>query len=223
MSFILYYYIPQLLNAGKVKTTNKRPYIGVNGAVEGLIIQSDKPLCYEEEGEIPPYEEDSKDADSLGGHPAEDFVLDSELTEALAGKADATHTHEINQVDGLQTALDGKSPTTHNHNGVYAASSHTHTIANITNLQSTLNGKASSSHTHSQSDISGLSSALSGKANSSHNHPASQITAGTFAGDVVAKSGGAVGTKMIRNIYAGTSDIGVGASLPTGDIYLVYE
>ena len=80
MSSILYHYIPHLLNAGKVKTTNKRPYIGVNGAVEGLIIQSDKPLCYEEGGEIPPYEEDSKDADSLGGHPAEDFVLDSELT-----------------------------------------------------------------------------------------------------------------------------------------------
>ena len=199
MSFILYYYIPQLLSAGKVKTTNKRPYVGVNGTVEGVVIQSDNPLCYEEGGEFPPYE--GIDADTLGGKPASDYVLDSELTEALAGKADATHTHEISQVTGLQSALDGKSPTTHNHDGVYAAASHTHTTAQVT----------------------GLDTALAGKANSSHLHSASQIGAGTFTGDVAARSGGAVGTKMVRNIYAGTSDIGVGASLPTGDIYLVYE
>ena len=161
--------VPETLSAGKVKTTNKRPYVGVNGTVEGVVIQSDKPLCYEENGELPPYDDEyGSDADSLGGHPAEDFVLDSELTEALAGKADATHTHEISQVTGLDTAL-------------------------------------------------------AGKADSSHTHSASQVTAGTFAGDVVAKSGGAVGTKMVRNIYAGTSDIGAGASLSTGDIYLVYE
>ena len=167
MSFILYCYIPHLLSAGKVKTNNKRPYVGVNGAVEGLVIQSDKPSCYEENGDLPPYD-DGSDADTLGGHPAEDFVLDTELESALAGKADATHTHEIAQVTGLNTAL-------------------------------------------------------AGKANSSHTHSASQITAGTFAGNVVAQSGGAVGTKMVRNIYAGTSDIGAGASLSTGDIYLVYE
>ena len=105
MSSILYRYIPQLLSAGKVKTNNKRPYVGVNGTVEGLVIQSDKPLCYEENGELPPYD-DGSDANTLGGHPAEDFVLDSELAEALAGKADATHTHEIAQVTGLQDALD---------------------------------------------------------------------------------------------------------------------
>lgn len=56
-----------------------------------------------------------------------------------------------------------------------------------------------------------------------HTHSASQVTAGTFAGNVVARSGGAVGTKMVRNIYAGTTDIGAGASLSTGDICLVYE
>lgn len=51
---------------------------------------------------------------------------------------DDSHNHVISNIDGLQSALDGK-----------AASSHTHTIANITNLQSTLDGKASSTHTHS--------------------------------------------------------------------------
>lgn len=121
MSFILYYYIPHLLSTGKVKTTNKRPYVGVNGTVEGLVIQSDRPLCYEEGGEFPPYE--GIDADTLGGKPASDYVLDSELTEALAGKADATHTHEIAQVNGLQNQLNGK-----------ANSSHTHTVSQITDM-----------------------------------------------------------------------------------------
>ena len=201
MSFILYCYIPQLLSAGKVKTTNKRPYVGVNGVVEGVVIQSDNPLCYEEGGEFPPYE--GVDADTLGGKPASDYVLDSELTEALAGKADAVHTHEIAQVNGLQTALDGKSPMTHNHNGVYAPVSHTHEIAQVNGLQNQLNGKANSSHTH----------------------PASQISAGTLSGSVVANAGAVsnIRTKQVRNIYAGTSDIGVGTPLTTGDIYLIYE
>lgn len=175
--------------------------MGVNGVVEGLILESDHPLGYEEGGELPPYE--GIDADTLGGHSADDFVLDTELTTALAGKADSVHTHEITQVNGLQTALDGKSPTTHNHNGVYAPVSHTHEIAQVNGLQNQLNGKANSSHTH----------------------PASQISAGTLSGSVVANASAVsnIGTKQVRNIYAGTSDIGVGASLPTGDIYLVYE
>ena len=142
--------------------------MGVNGTVEGLIIQSDKPLCYEEGGEFPPYE--GIDADTLGGHPAEDFVLDSELTEALAGKANSVHTHNMTDVTGLETTL-------------------------------------------------------AGKADAVHNHPASQITAGTLGGQVNANATAVanIGTAQVRDIYAGTSDIGVGAALATGVIYLVYE
>ena len=95
--------------------------MGVNGTVEGVVIQSDNPLCYEEGGELPPYE--GIDADTLGGHPADDFVLDTEFTTALAGKADATHTHEIAQVTGLQDQLNGK-----------ANNNHTHTVSQITDM-----------------------------------------------------------------------------------------
>lgn len=111
----------------------------------------------------------------------EGLILESELTQALASKADVNH----------------------NHDGVYAPVSHTHEIAQVNGLQDQLNGKANSSHTH----------------------PASQISAGTLNGSVVANASAVsnIGTKQVRNIYAGTSDIGVGASLPTGDIYLVYE
>ncbi len=72
---------------------------------------------------------------------------------------DDSHNHIISNVDGLQSALDSKAASGHDHNSVYytetevdtllsgkANSSHTHTIANITNLQSTLDGKANTSH-----------------------------------------------------------------------------
>ena len=59
----------------------------------------------------------------------------------------------------------------------------------------------------------------------SHNHAAANITAGTLGGKVQGNAAAManLGEAQIRDIYAGTSDIGVGASLPTGTIYLVYE
>lgn len=67
-----------------------------------------------------------------------------------------------------------------------------------------------------------------GAAASSHNHSASEITSGTLPVD----RGGtgqttvtpAVGTKGVRQIYAGTSDMTAGStSLTTGVVYFVYE
>lgn len=162
--------VPETLHFGRLHTNNKRPYIGLSGDVpEGLVVQSDHPLAYDEVGELPPYD-DGSDADSLGGHPADDFVLDSELTEALAGKANAVHTHNMTDVTGLETAL-------------------------------------------------------AGKAASNHAHSPSQITSGTFSAQVNANATAVanLGTSQIRNIHAGTSDIGAGSPLPTGDVYLFYE
>lgn len=69
---------------------------------------------------------------------------------------------------------------------------------------------------------------LNGKANSDHSHSTNDITSGTLS----ANRGGtgqttltpAVGTKGVRQIYAGTSDMTAGVTaLTTGCIYLVYE
>lgn len=59
----------------------------------------------------------------------------------------------------------------------------------------------------------------------SHNQAASTITAGTFAGQVVAQSGSQdPGTALIRNIKASTTDLTAGSSsLETGVLYIVYE
>jgi len=66
-----------------------------------------------------------------------------------------------------------------------------------------------------------------GAAPTSHTQAASTISGGTFSGTtaVVANKDAVknLTTKQVRNIHAGTADIGVGASLPAGDIYIVYE
>lgn len=74
----------------------------------------------------------------------------------------ATHTHPISEINGLQSALDGKQPA-----GSYAAASHTHTFASLTSKPTTLSGygitdAASSSHTHTFASITSKPTTLSG-------------------------------------------------------------
>jgi hypothetical protein len=91
------------------------------------------------------------------------------------------HSHIIGDVTGLQTALDGKSSTSHNHDADYAALSHAHIIGDVTGLQTALDGKSSTSHDHDADyaalshahiigDVTGLQTALDGKEDS-HTHP----------------------------------------------------
>lgn len=79
------------------------------------------------------------------------YATATALSTGLAGKADASHTHTIANVTGLQVALDGKQPkgsyatTTALTDGLAgkANTAHTHTVANVTGLQDALNGKLS--------------------------------------------------------------------------------
>ena len=70
-----------------------------------------------------------------------------------------------------------------------------------------------------------LETELEKKADTDHTHTAEKITGGTLGGQVNANAAAVanIGTAQVRDIYAGTSDIGVGAALATGVIYLVYE
>src|SRR5699024_5579100 len=72
-------------------------------------------------------------------------TVQEQLTEAIAGKADKTHTHSQSQVTGLSTALNNKADKTH-----------THETSQVVGLDNALTGKADKAHTHAQSDISGL-------------------------------------------------------------------
>lgn len=79
---------------------------------------------------------------------ANTWVLDTSNFSSIA------HSHAISDITNLQSALDGKAPT-----------SHTHSTSQITGLDSALAGKANSSHTHAISDITNLQTSLNGKAN----------------------------------------------------------
>ena len=125
-----------------------------------------------------------------------DTAADTTLTGRIVALEEGAGTGEIliEDVTGLQTALDGK-----------AAVSHTHTISQVTNLQSTLDGKAAASHGHSIADIDilqdsldDLQTSIGNKADAVHTHTLSQITdAGTAASRNVAASGDASASQVV--------------------------
>ena len=77
------------------------------------------------------------------------YATATALSTGLAGKANKAHTHAVDDVTGLQTALDGKQPK-----GDYATT---------TALTDGLAGKANTAHTHTIADVTGLQDALNGK------------------------------------------------------------
>lgn len=93
------------------------------------------------------------------------------------------HSHAINDIGGLQTALDNKQPS-----GNYAASVHTHIISDVTGLQIALDSKqpsgsyAPATHAHSISDVTNLQSVLDNKQPSGnyslvgHSHSISDVS-----------------------------------------------
>ena len=98
------------------------------------------------------------------------------------------------------------------------AADSTHRLVTDTE-KSTWNSKADAS------TVNSLSSTVAGKANSSHNQAASTITAGTFAGNVVAPASTTYTTNIIRNGVFTTTDPGAGVSTShaNGSIIYVYE
>jgi len=69
-------------------------------------------------------------------------VENQAIAAALQNKANANHSHEISDTNGLQTALNQK-----------ADDGHHHTAGEIEGLADLLNGKSDTGHTHTASDI----------------------------------------------------------------------
>ena len=114
-------------------------------------------------------------------------TVQEQLTGAIAGKADKTHTHSQSQVTGLSAALNNKADKTHTHETSQvvgldnaladkADKAHTHAQTEVTGLSTALSNKADKTHTHTQAQVTGLSTALSGKADTGHKHPVSDLT-----------------------------------------------
>lgn len=85
------------------------------------------------------------------------------VDDALAGKANTTHTHTWAEVTG--------KPTT------FTPSKHTHTTADVTGLDTALAGKAASTHRHTLDQIDGVPATFTPSA---HTHAAADITTGTL-------------------------------------------
>ena len=78
--------------------------------------------------------------------------------------ADLEHDHEIAEVTGLNTALDGKADTDHNHDGTYAVPSDIPSdLSELTDTSGLLTAKADTVHTHTISQVDGLQTELDGK------------------------------------------------------------
>lgn len=130
-----------------------------------------------------------------GGSASTDWA---DITNKPSAFTPSAHTHVINDVTGLQTALDGK-----------AATSHTHSIANVTGLQTALDGKANTSHTHVIADVTGLQTALDGK----------QANITGTDGQVVFKSGSTAGVVTTGTLAYPDIPIFIQQTQPTPTTY----
>lgn len=98
-----------------------------------------------------------------------------------------THTHIINEVNGLQEALNNKADINHSHNwndiqgkpSEFTPTTHTHIISDVNGLQGALNNKADVNHSHviNWDDIQGKPTNLgNGGIPAQHTHAIADIT-----------------------------------------------
>ena len=149
---------------------------------------------------------------------------------------DDSHAHTIANIDGLQTALNGKSPTTHTHN--YAGSSSAGGVANSAAKLSTartitLGGDLSGSttfdgsgnvtitatvkddsHNHTIANVDGLQTALDGKASTSHTHDHANITGMTANRALISNASGVLTESAVTSTELGYLD-GVTSAIQT--------
>ena len=65
----------------------------------------------------------------------------------------SAHSHAISDVTNLQSTLDNKAASNHNHNGVYASATHSHAISDVTSLSTQLGDKITNPSGGSAGDV----------------------------------------------------------------------
>ena len=172
-----------------------------------MILQSDNPLSYDDNGELPsepPYV--SIDADTLGGKPASDYMLKSDyspvdLTEYLKESVADTKYAVIN----------------HNHDGVYSPVSHTHTTGQISGLDTSINSinsEISSLKTSVSNGKSAVASAITDKGVS---------TSATASFDTMAVNIQKIVTGITVNGNEGEYTVANNNNITAGDFVQVYD
>ena len=157
---------------------------------------------------------------ALDSH-AEQLEEHAEQLEKL-GSGMGTHTHTTSDITDFPSTM---APSAHKHTKseitdfptTMPPSSHKHSKSDISDFPTTM---PPSSHKHSKSDISDFPTTMTPSA---HNQAASTITAGTFAGDVVAPASTAYSTAHILNgvIVDTKPTAGADSPYPNGTITFV--
>lgn len=155
------------------------------------------------------------------------YVTTAAMNTALTSKADAVHTHTMENVTGLATALAGKSDSTHNHDNVYATSASVTALGNtvssletaVEDVENALNEKSDAEHTHTgyatTAELNAISAALNNKANTSHTHSISDVTG------LQSALNGKADEDHTHNDYLPTSGGSVSGNLNVGGILRV--
>ena len=158
---------------------------------------------------------------------------DEVLLGQISGKANVEHSHEINDVTGLQDSLDSKASLVHTHStsdvtGLDSAlagksdNGHKHVSADVTDLNDKLDAKANVTHTHAIDDVTNLRTTLDGKAASKHSHETSDVTGldtkiSEIEGDVAGKADSAH-THDAADVVSGTLAVDRIPSIPDSKI-----
>lgn len=122
--------------------------------------------------------------DKVSNVPDSEKPLSQAMINALNQKADKSHRHEIDDVNGLRQAL----------NNIFSGNQQI-PLANLQEVVQLLATKANVNHTHAMSDINGLAAALAAKGDANHTH------------DITSLSGYQQMIQTFNNTYASKSDL----------------
>ena len=139
------------------------------------------------------------------------------LETVAAGKADVDHTHAIADVNGLQSALDGKAASSH---GTHVSYSTTAPVMDGTASVGTASTVARSDHRHptdtsraSQTDLDALETVVGNKADKTHTHTIANVT------NLQSELDGKVSaTDVTMKVYKNITDIGMTTASTFADV-----
>jgi len=130
---------------------------------------------------------------------ASTYATQSALTSGLAGKANTSHTHEIADVTNLQTALDGKVPTTRTVNGKALSDN-----VVVGGEDIVVGGEGAHAAETVQEAIDAIEASLEGKVDTNTTYTFTNGTDGSFT--VTPSTGGAQKVTIGKPGTAGTAD-----------------
>lgn len=154
-------------------------------------------------GEIPDVSDFLRDGDvsSAISGSAEKVASDKAVKDYVDAQVSAEATSRQEQDSSLQTQIGGKANVEHSHE----MDDVTGLNDKISEIETSVSGKANATHTHIIADVTDLQTTLDGKAAASHNHSADNITSGTLSIDRIpnisdAKIDGMSATKLTGTV-----------------------